>query len=483
MDREKRETAFAEQYLKFLDSNLKPKVAFEIMQKMGYTGTRSTMNRHIASLRRTGHALSLVKKDSSHSSLNDHQMSIVNSWISDQNTNNRPIGYSDVQKFIYDTFSIEVCTKTAGNILHRLGHTQNTCQSKTSGFKKPNAELKNKKEERMKDPATLLENNIVEDNSTDEDSMDDNYEHPAFKVSPGTIRRKITMFLASKEMTQTAFLKECGGVNSNSLGRFMKLKGNDNGRQNSTFAGAVRFFYRHAQKAKDDKKKEKEQEKALAKEGKKKPKAESKAEAVVTNKKRKFSSDDEEEEDEHDEEEEYEDGPKKKIQKTLPVAPVTSSSSAPVPHTVSTVSAKGKKAAVEELISTIEKTPLSDNRVMDDCDTVRTHIAQFLQKENVSMKRFSEAIGITPPPINKFLSKKGWSEGAGSEVYPAAYCFLERYRLYKQEPISEKRKKDLVNHSNGFPLKEPPKRIWVMQGMPTEKFNAMVKQMHARDPQ
>jgi transposase len=124
MDREKRETAFAEQYLKFLDSNLKPKVAFEKIQKMGYTGTRSTMNRHIASLRRTGHALSLVKKDRSHSSLNDHQMSIVNSWISDQNTNNRPIGYSDVQKFIYDTFSIEVCTTTAGNILHRLGHTQ-----------------------------------------------------------------------------------------------------------------------------------------------------------------------------------------------------------------------------------------------------------------------------------------------------------------------------------------------------------------------
>jgi transposase len=142
MDREKRETVFAEQYLKFLDSNLKPKVAFEKMQKMGYTGTRSTMNRHIASLRRTGHALSLVKKDSSHSLLNDHQMSIVNSWISDQNTNNRPIGYSDVQKFIYDTFSFEVCIRTAGNILHRLGHTQKTCQSKTSGFKKPNAELK-----------------------------------------------------------------------------------------------------------------------------------------------------------------------------------------------------------------------------------------------------------------------------------------------------------------------------------------------------
>jgi hypothetical protein len=93
------------------------------------------MNRHIASIRSTCHALSLVKKDSSHSSSNDDQMSVVNSWILGQNTNNRPFSYSDVQKFVNDTFSIEVCTRTVGSILHLLGHTQKTCQSKTGGFK------------------------------------------------------------------------------------------------------------------------------------------------------------------------------------------------------------------------------------------------------------------------------------------------------------------------------------------------------------
>jgi hypothetical protein len=76
------------------------------------------MNRHIASVRSTDHALSLVKKDGSLSSLNDDQMSVVNCWIFGQITNNSPIGYSDVQKLINDTFSIEVCTKTAGTILH-----------------------------------------------------------------------------------------------------------------------------------------------------------------------------------------------------------------------------------------------------------------------------------------------------------------------------------------------------------------------------
>jgi transposase len=88
------------------------------IKKWDFPKTRSTVNRHIASVRSTGHALSLVKKDSGHSSLNDDQMSVVNSWILGQNTNNSPIDYSDVQNFINDAFSIEVCTRTAWNIFH-----------------------------------------------------------------------------------------------------------------------------------------------------------------------------------------------------------------------------------------------------------------------------------------------------------------------------------------------------------------------------
>jgi hypothetical protein len=61
MGREKRKTAFAEQYLKLKGSKLNSKDAFEKIQKMGFPKTRSTMNRYIASVRSTGHALSLVK--------------------------------------------------------------------------------------------------------------------------------------------------------------------------------------------------------------------------------------------------------------------------------------------------------------------------------------------------------------------------------------------------------------------------------------
>jgi hypothetical protein len=76
MDREKRETAFVEQFIKLKASKLKTNAAFKTIQKMGFTGTQRTMDRHIASVHSTGHALSLVKKDASHSSLDVDQMAI-----------------------------------------------------------------------------------------------------------------------------------------------------------------------------------------------------------------------------------------------------------------------------------------------------------------------------------------------------------------------------------------------------------------------
>eukprot|EP00981_Chlorochromonas_danica_P010281 scaffold3079_cov187-Ochromonas_danica.AAC.8 len=132
MDKEEKETEFAEQYIKLKDANMRPRDAFEIMQKLGYSKSRETMYRHVASVLSTGHALSVVKKDWNHAALNDEQMSEVDAWVLNQNTENSPIHYSDVQKFIDDNFNIQVCTRTAGNILHRLRDSQNKCQSKTS---------------------------------------------------------------------------------------------------------------------------------------------------------------------------------------------------------------------------------------------------------------------------------------------------------------------------------------------------------------
>ena len=73
---------------------------------------------------------------------------------------------------------------------------------------------------------------------------DDDCDHETAKWSCDVMRKKIATFLASKEMTQTAFLKACGGIAPNSYVIFMKLKGKWNGTQNGTFWGAQRFFLR-----------------------------------------------------------------------------------------------------------------------------------------------------------------------------------------------------------------------------------------------
>jgi hypothetical protein len=61
------------------------------------------------------------------------------------------------------------------------------------------------------------------DNSFDVGDLDDLYTKPQRNCN--AIRRKFASFLATKEMSQTAFLQEIG-CNDNSYGRYMmKLQG------------------------------------------------------------------------------------------------------------------------------------------------------------------------------------------------------------------------------------------------------------------
>ena len=63
---------------------------------------------------------------------------------------------------------------------------------------------------------------------------------------------KIQKFLGTKEMTQTAFLKECS-INSNSFRNFMKYKGEYTGIDNQTYRGALRFFDKREKQNKENK--------------------------------------------------------------------------------------------------------------------------------------------------------------------------------------------------------------------------------------
>lgn len=170
--------------------------------------------------------------------------------------------------------------------------------------------------------------------STDDSSEDDDENYNSGKpVSCDSIRKKITLFLATKEMTQTAFLSAIGKVNSNSFGRFMKLKGAYNGCDNGTFHGARKFFNRREKRRIADMKAAKEQKK-------------SKAKTVL--KKR------------------------------------------PLPSPEENSSGEPPSKIVARDIELPDDLP-----VYDDCDEVRTKIAQCFNKKELSQAGFARAIGMT----------------------------------------------------------------------------------------
>eukprot|EP01038_Epipyxis_sp_PR26KG_P015440 gene15440-20831_t len=223
------------------------------------------------------------------------------------------------------------------------------------------------------------------------------------KVSCDGIRKKINCFLATKEMTQTAFLQKIG-VNSNSFGRFMKLKGAHGGDQNGTFWGAINFF---AAREKADK------------------------EAKKANKGSKKRSADE-----------------------------ISGGSATADTNV-----KNKKQIVEDIDAKIKSVTLSDGLicVYDDCDVVRAKIGCIIQS-GLPQSQLATMLGMSPGAISKFLSKKGPNQGAGSDVYPKAYKFFEKLRIANNEPKSAHRKMNESKHPQGFPLVNPPTHEWVFCG-------------------
>jgi hypothetical protein len=196
-------------------------------------------------------------------------------------------------------------------------------------------------------PASIV-NPIV---SVDEDESE---EITSTKASCDGIRKKITLFLATKEMTQKAFLEEIGGVNSNSFGRFMKLKGSHSGRDNGTFWGAVNFFDRRDKAKKLALKEEK-----------------------LANKKRGASQISVSTTDAHN--------PPTKIANTSQISNYFSS-------TTSTPALVATPIDVKPVCLDLPE----DLSVYDDCDEVRTKIAVFIQQIGMNTSKFSKIMGVTP---------------------------------------------------------------------------------------
>ena len=254
---------------------------------------------------------------------------------------------------------------------------------------------------------------------------DDDCDYETAKWSCDVMRKKIATFLASKEMTQTAFLKACGGIAPNSYGNFMKLKGKWNGTQNGTFWGAQRFFLRRdaekraaAAMMPTAEKKRKREHQADEKAAKKTQLAE------LLQKVRALP------------------GP----EKSVPCRPPICAKNCP------------------------------GTAVYDTCDEVRKKSLEFMAATGMTQSAFIKEIGCHPPSWNSFIKMKsrfdGHNPGAGNSCYWGAYNFLEKVRLVRGEKKSAKRlaaeakhpPREIFNIHGGYRLKNDDGTRWVFVG-------------------
>ncbi len=282
-------------------------------------------------------------------------------------------------------------------------------------------------------------------------------------MSCDTVRMKINTFLATKEMTQKAFM-ETIGVSSGPYHRFMGYKGKDRGSDNSTYFNALVFFAEREKREKLRKQEEKAAIKLQEKEAKAAAKkAEKEQKQSANTGKRKKRSSQEITGAEFDDANEH-------LTVTIGPSATAAASTTTVPKAKSQRTCKAEEA--DQLVQDLSNIQIHESGVFDDCDDIRTKLVTLIKDSSggnnlMTMTKFAEVIGVTPSAINKFLAKKGFNEGAGSIVYENSYYFFEKYRIFKQEAKSPKRKRNEKKHPNGFALQDPPKPskyVWIFGG-------------------
>ena len=297
---------------------------------------------------------------------------------------------------------------------------------------KPQTDIDSDDEPLVKKPAAKRKRRILsddEDDSEPDDSVnsDSDSEPPAkkstadasFKWNCNEIRLKIQTFLASKEMTQAAFLQEIGGVHSTSLGRFMKLKGPHAGRDNRTYRDAHRFFAEREQQ-------EAAQKKAMS----------------SGDKKRKIEAD--------------------ASCKTSFASLLTQLEGVELPK----LPAPGSTEDVDSTHGNFNE----QFAVYDSCDEVRKKCLSFIADESITTNAFCKAIGVQSKQWTSFLSFKGLGAGvrrqpgAGNSCYYKGYELLEKLRILKGEAKGAKRIKFEQENPRGYSLAHDDGRRWVFGG-------------------
>jgi len=227
--------------------------------------------------------------------------------------------------------------------------------------------------------------------------------------SCGVIRGEIQRFLATQTMTQTEFLRQIA-CNSNSFGRYMKLKGADNGYQNGVYWGAARFFEIQKRRAA----------------------AEKKANPGAAKRKREAS------------------------------ATTTQNKKATGEELLARVAA----------IDSVVLDPTAP--VFDTCNEVKKKITEFLKEGSVTKGRFCREIGVQGTQLDAFLkTAKGGAAWVSAHSQPggANQTYWKAYRFFEQKRVLEAKKKSKSRQNNeatiapaGFQLRHDNGKRWVFTG-------------------
>ncbi|KAE8442697.1 hypothetical protein EG329_002942 [Mollisiaceae sp. DMI_Dod_QoI] len=137
---------------------------------------------------------------------------------------------------------------------------------------------------------------------------------------------------------------------------------------------------------------------------------------------------------------------------------------------------------------------LDTEAIYDTCSTVRKKTNALLGKDNKDPKNlnpsdididgnpkpftkasFCRAIGTRPDTLRRFMGAKKLMGGAESAVYPPAYKFFEKKRVWEGSKKTKTREKVECDRPNGLPLREPQsyknrRKIKLVRGRKLEDF-------------
>ncbi|PMD54012.1 uncharacterized protein K444DRAFT_133700 [Hyaloscypha bicolor E] len=174
--------------------------------------------------------------------------------------------------------------------------------------------------------------------------------------------------------------------------------------------------------------------------------------------------------------------PKKALKEKT--SPEVNSASAPVASKDSATKPKKatKKAATESTnkpsgsFLDIKLDGEDDNTIpiYDTCSTIRQKINALLGKDNhkpengmpgefdkqgnpkpYTKASFCRALDTRPDMLARFLKAKQMMGGAESSVYPKAYAFFEKKRIFEGKKKTPGREKVEADRPNGLPLRDP----------------------------